>query len=44
MNDDKITILFDDEYIKITNPLAAQNVYYFDEKGEKIVKKWIFNS
>ena len=39
MNDDKITILFDDEYIKITNPLAAQNVYYFDEKGEKKIVK-----
>ena len=39
MNDDKITILFDDEYIKITNPLASQNVYYFDEKGEKKIVK-----
>ena len=35
MNEKEIIILFDDEYIKIENPLAAQNVNYFNDKGEK---------
>jgi hypothetical protein len=35
MNETNITILFDNEEITITNPLAAQNVYYFDTNGEK---------
>ena len=35
MNEDKITVLFDDEYLTLDNPLAAQNVYYFDKEGNK---------
>ena len=35
MNETKIKILFDNKEITITNPLAAQNNYYFDVKGEK---------
>ena len=35
MNEDKITVLFDEKYITIDNPLAPQNVYYFDQEGYK---------
>lgn len=35
MNEDTITVLFDDQYITIDNPLAPQNVYYFDQEGNK---------
>ena len=35
MNETNITILFDNQEITIENPLAPQNVYYFDTKGEK---------
>ena len=35
MNETNITILVDNEEITMTNPLAAQNVYYFDTNGEK---------
>ena len=35
MNQKEITILFDNEYIKIENPLCAGNVYFFDENGVK---------
>ena len=35
MNEDKISVLFDGEYITLDNPLAAQNVYYFDKDGNK---------
>ena len=35
VNELEITVLFDDEHITIKNPLAAENVTYYDEKSNK---------